>query len=310
VSRLRAVVLGARTVRQGLGPWVARTLNELGVDVRGVAGSSPETARDAARGLKERFDIDCRAHASAAEALDAERPDVVVICTPYEVHREHLELAAEAGTHTLCEKPLWWEPRASKRVETTGALVDAFRARGLHLSTLTQWPCTLPAWFELFGDPRPTFERFDMKLGPTRIDELAVVDSAPHALSLLECVLGPGDVEAVRWRADGDRGELTFAYDHRTGVTRCSLRLERHAKPPRPAGYGFDGHWAEREIEPSTYAMSFVAGDRRIPFPDPLRTRLSEFLASAEAGEPADREALVAAVRNLERLVASVSVGR
>lgn len=302
----RAVVIGARTVRQGIGPWVARTLDELGVEVRAVVGSSEETAAQAAHDLRERFGIACRSHADLELALAEECPDVVAICTPNERHREHLERVAAAGVHALCEKPLWWEADARDRAAATRAIVDAFRERALHLTTLTQWPCTLPAWFALFPEQRlAPFERFEMKLGPRRIDAHAIVDSAPHALSMLERVFGLGDVEEARWTADGDRAELAFGYRHETGVVDCALRLERHPQPPRPAGYGFDGHWAERVIDPQTYAMSFVAGDRRRAFPDPLRTRIGEFLAAAQAGTPTDREALVGAQRNLERLVRS-----
>ncbi|MGB1286316.1 MAG: Gfo/Idh/MocA family protein, partial [Aggregatilineales bacterium] len=40
------------------------------------------------------------------EALLAENPDAVIICSENSKHREHTELAARAGVHVLCEKPI------------------------------------------------------------------------------------------------------------------------------------------------------------------------------------------------------------
>src|SRR5690349_15324079 len=43
---------------------------------------------------------------STHEALIAEKPDGVVICSENAKHRELVELAARAGVHVLCEKPI------------------------------------------------------------------------------------------------------------------------------------------------------------------------------------------------------------
>ncbi|WP_049901374.1 Gfo/Idh/MocA family protein [Halococcus agarilyticus] len=50
--------------------------------------------------------FDCAWYEDAATMLEGETPDVVTVCTPSGAHLSSVELAAEHGIDTLCEKPL------------------------------------------------------------------------------------------------------------------------------------------------------------------------------------------------------------
>nr|HMT22486.1 Gfo/Idh/MocA family oxidoreductase [Promineifilum sp.] len=63
------------------------------------------------------------------EALLAERPDGVLVCSENTRHRPLVELAAAAGAHVLCEKPL-----ATTR-EDAAAMIAACRTAGVSLMT-------------------------------------------------------------------------------------------------------------------------------------------------------------------------------
>lgn len=63
-----------------------------------------DLARDAAEGFAARWGAPA-VHDTLAEMLDAERPDVVLICTPPGVHREQTLAAFAAGAHVVVEKP-------------------------------------------------------------------------------------------------------------------------------------------------------------------------------------------------------------
>ena len=62
--------------------------------------------RDAvkARALADRFGIPA-VHADLAQAIDAERPDLVDIITPPETHRAFAALCADRGIPAICQKP-------------------------------------------------------------------------------------------------------------------------------------------------------------------------------------------------------------
>ncbi len=63
------------------------------------------------------------------EALLAARPHAVIVCSENARHRAHVELAAAAGVHVLCEKPL------APTVADAQAMVAACARAGVVLST-------------------------------------------------------------------------------------------------------------------------------------------------------------------------------
>lgn len=97
----------------------ARSARLAGAHLVGLASSSAEQARQAAR------ELGAERHFESAEALVAAPDvDVVHICTPNDLH-EPLALAAlERGKHVVCEKPLALDLAGAQR------LLDAARAHG------------------------------------------------------------------------------------------------------------------------------------------------------------------------------------
>src|SRR4029078_9765831 len=86
----------------------------------GIADTMIERARGAAR----EFDIP-PATADAAELLSRDDIDVIDVCTPSHTHFELALAALEAGTHVLCEKPVAYDYRYTKRAD------DLARSQGL-----------------------------------------------------------------------------------------------------------------------------------------------------------------------------------
>lgn len=75
---------------------------QLGQNVRLVAGCDPDpAARDHARD-KWRLAV----FSDPREMLQSVKPDIVAVCTPPHLHREHVQLALDHGCHVFCEKPL------------------------------------------------------------------------------------------------------------------------------------------------------------------------------------------------------------
>jgi predicted dehydrogenase len=84
-----------------IGTVHVEALRRLGIQVRGVVGSSSArgTERARAAGLP-------RAYGSMEEMLADERVDVVHITSPNHLHHAHATAALKAGKHVVCEKPL------------------------------------------------------------------------------------------------------------------------------------------------------------------------------------------------------------
>jgi len=99
-----------------IGEVHARAVRRAGARLVGVAASTPERGRTAARLL------DAEAAFAHAEAM-ATSPDVDVvhICTPNHLHAGLAEATLAAGKHVVCEKPLATDASAARRLATAAA---------------------------------------------------------------------------------------------------------------------------------------------------------------------------------------------
>ena len=93
-----------------------------GVDLIGIADDDLERGQQNA----QQFDTHLFPN---YEALLTEKPDGVLVCSENNNHRTLVEMAAQAGAHVLCEKPL-----ATTR-EDAQAMIDACREAGVILMT-------------------------------------------------------------------------------------------------------------------------------------------------------------------------------
>jgi predicted dehydrogenase len=113
--------IGAAVIGTGfIGTVHVEQLRRIGVDVRGVLGSTPERGRARADALSVG-----RAYASLDEILDDPEVDVVHVTSPNHLHVPQASAILAAGKHVVCEKPL-----AMTAAESRG-LVEQARASGL-----------------------------------------------------------------------------------------------------------------------------------------------------------------------------------
>ena len=306
------VLVGARTVRQGTGPFIAAGLQAAGAEVAAIVGTSEESVREARSALIEQCQIEPRTYTELSRALEAERPDAVVICSPWRWHGQQLAQVARAGSHCLVEKPLVW-PASLAEVEV---LVAAFEQRGLLLQMVAQWPCTLPSFIALHGPLPQQIDAFQMGLSPISIDRHMITDSAPHFISMLQALLGPGDFEQVQIMRGDQRSDesgehsasqlaLETVYSHPAGRTSCQLHLRTSASRPRPAWYQVNELRVDREVELPEYQQYFSTAGDRVPLPDPIHQVAARFVRDLAGSGATAGEELRAGHRNLLQLAAA-----
>ncbi|MGH0030077.1 MAG: Gfo/Idh/MocA family oxidoreductase [Myxococcota bacterium] len=287
MSRPRVGIVGARRRRQGLGPYVARDLAAAGADVPCFLAHRAETLGETRRGLAEAAGVDATGYLDL-DTLLAECPvDALAILSPAETHARHLDRAARAGLHVLCEKPfVWGEPGL---VERTGDLLARFAAAGRQVWENCQWPWTLPGFEALHpGALEHPPRRFAMELEPASRGLQSLADALPHALSLLErLVPGPARVEDPEFSTRDPRADaLTIRFRYRTADRACEATVTLRAtdRLPRRAAYALDDRRAERLVSPSDYRLSFADADRSVPIADPLTRLVADFVAALRDG--------------------------
>ena len=304
---IKVMIIGARRRRQGIGEFLAQAFSMAQADVCAIVGTTAETAAEAQTALHQRYGIQCAAYSSVATALEVETPDIVVICSPFEAHLEQLRLVMQSGAHCLCEKPLWWE-QSQDRLAVTRELVDGFRDRGRYLALVAQWPYTLAAFYSLYPQVKDQpITDVEMMLSPMRPGRIMILDAVPHLLSILQHLLGHGQIDNPRLSfSDPDQRhlELDFDYRHATGVTRARFRASVCEQPPRPASYAINGLRVEREIILPEYTLSFVGDSGRVELEDPLQLLVNDFLHKVSTQCTLDRESLIDSIAALEQIYA------
>ncbi len=304
----KIIVVGARSARQGTGPFIAAAFNRLGADVCAIVGTSNSSVQQAQEMLHLKSDIQCRGYVDLAQAVDSENPDVVAICSPYTFHAEQLELVADAGCHALVEKPFIW-PASQRELD---AIVATFSGKGRLLQVVNQWPNTLPYFEELHGSFATPPSDFQMRMSPLSLGPSAIPDSSPHFLGMLHALLGPGQCEDVVIKlVTGGGGhslhELRVGcnYRHQRGLARAQLRLQTCEQRPRPAWYQIDGKRVDREVELPQYTQYLVSGKRRALLPDPMEQIVEDFLQNLVKNAVTDVEALQLGHANLLNIAAA-----
>ena len=102
--------------------YLPRLLADPTVQVIGAADDDPARGQEGAA----KFGIP---YFDSYDALLAQRPQAVLVCSENTRHRAHVELAAAAGAHVLCEKPL------ATTTHDAQAMVQACAAAGVTLMT-------------------------------------------------------------------------------------------------------------------------------------------------------------------------------
>jgi predicted dehydrogenase len=278
---VRVGLVGARRVRQGLGPFVARDLRAAGAEVPCFLVSHEASLEPARAQLAEVAGIDARGYVSL-DAMLAERLDALAICSPHETHLHYLEAALSARLHALCEKPLVW---GVDDLAGTGArLVRGFAERGLLLRENCPWHHVLPAFERLYPGAlaRPPL-RFAMRLQPAGRGLRMLADALPHPLSLLQA-LAPGASPRAREvcfsdpSPDAETLELRFRYSAGDASLAVRIELERSDAHPRHVWFELDGRRADRVVAPPDYRLSLRGEGRSVALDDPLGRLVAEFV--------------------------------
>ena len=302
-------IIGARRVRQGLGPYLARFVHDAGHRVTAVVGTSPESAAAAADAIHAELGIRPHPCTRSEDLHDLDR-HVLIVASPHETHDPWLRHAFEHHADVLCEKPLVWGTREDAARGEHWA--RAFHGEELVLRVNAQWPWTLESFRALHPEAPSRPRSFRMHMPPRTHGFDALLDCLSHPLSML-AHLAPGEEaqvcdlrfeeggpDALRWR-------ITLRYQAPHGAIETELVFDATPDQRRTTSYALDEFAAVRTVDPASYAMTLAdpdAPERSIPLPDPTPRLVRSFLDLAERGEGASIDpAAVPGMRHLVEIV-------
>ncbi len=193
-------------------------------------------------------------------------------------------------------------------------MVRLSKAKNVVLHINTQWPFTLPTYYEIFPQQEHAVEAvksFSMWLSPQSTDKEMIVDAAPHLLSMLYALVGAGRIQNIESNYQSKRSKdelnIEFEYLHATGDTKVSFSLNSTNTIPKPAAYAINNKRVDRHVELSNYLISLHTSDKQLPVVDPLVCSIKNFLSSIYSKSSSDEVALIDGMTHLAQIYQAVN---
>jgi hypothetical protein len=274
-------IIGARTNNQGTGPWIANFLSRHGAVITSILGTKKETVFDAVNDLQQRFGIICQGHTEWHALMASGRPDLLVIASPPDTHREYLALALQTKIPVFCEKPFLWDKKRDN-LSDAGMLIDGFLDNEVPLFINTQCPENLEEFQKIHPEcDMKNIRSFDMELCPSSSGRSMLIDAMPHAWSMLTALAGRGRLESIQVTFSNEQQcDVHGVYLHAQGSCIFHVTLRNRTEQPRPFGYTINGYRVDRVIDTKDYSMSFKTDSGVYSIADPLEKRIKKVLTS------------------------------
>ena len=103
MEKLGAAIIGCGWVAE---EYVKAFEKDERSEVRALVSRNPANAQR----YRDRYGLKCRIETDASKMLEQKDVDIVVVCTPHNVHTQYVVAAAEACKHVIIEKPVALTP--------------------------------------------------------------------------------------------------------------------------------------------------------------------------------------------------------
>jgi len=279
---MKVSIVGAGKKRNGIGEYIARYFHENGANVTAVLGTTEETSKRASMALRK-YGIEARSCTDFLEMVDREKPDAAVIASPASTHFDYLVKCIHFGLNIFCEKPFIWGD-ADDMERQAEAVLEKAREKRLIVAMNSQLPFLIRSYETICG--KIEVERtnhFVINLCPAVSGREMIPESAPHALSLLHHVFGPGKIQRLSFEPAEER-KMTIRFEYLFDQSECdvSINLTTQEKQPRDLSFGFNGRIVTRSLDLKDYAIYFNYEDLRVRVCDPLEQSVKNFMDAVE----------------------------
>jgi len=285
---MKITIIGAGRNKSGIGQYIGKYFQKNGATVTSVLGTTEKTARKASSILTQ-YGIDATYYTDFNTMMNRERPDAVVIASPALTHYEYLIKCVKEGVHIFCEKPFVWQDKSD--IDINSLLKNIFEtaeSNNLKIAMNSQCPFSLPYYEQLCGPvDSQKVDTFFIRLSPIVSGREMILESVPHALSILYMVLGDGEIGNLRIQGYKEKIITTFHYIFTAGYCEVMIELVRTILQPRSFSYGFNGKIFHRVLDLDTYDISFKHSGKILRIKDPLELSVQDFISAVrEKREP------------------------
>lgn len=205
-------IIGAGRTRNGIGEYIGKYFHKHGGKVTSVLGTTEKTSLQASLALR-RYGIEARPYVDFDQMVRAQKPDAVVIASPSSTHYEYLLKCIDSELHIFCEKPFIWNRHMDLRKRVEEIFEKAYEKK-ITIAMNSQWSFSIDAYEAICGKIMiQKLNTFFIRMSPPFPGREMIPESVPHALSLLYCLLGVGEIEDLSFESDGEREvNIKFSY--------------------------------------------------------------------------------------------------
>ena len=278
---MKTAIIGAGRNKSGIGQYIGKYFQKNRASVISVLGTSEKTARRVSSNLTQ-YGINATYYTDFKRMMKRERPDAVVIASPALTHYEYLIKCVKERVHIFCEKPFVWQDKSD--IDINSLLKNIFEtaeSNNLKIAMNSQWPFSLPYYEKLCGPINyQKVDTFFIRLSPMVSGKEMILESVPHALSILYTVFGDGEIGNLSIEAYKERITTKFHYFFTTGYCEVMIELVRTILPPRSFSYGFNGKIIHRVLDLDIYDIFFKYSDKTLKIRDPLELSVQDFISA------------------------------
>jgi predicted dehydrogenase len=285
---LKVAIVGA----SGIGMHHARWHHLSGSEVVAFLGTSQTSCEQTASRLSDYFGFSGRAYTHLDVLLEKEKPDIVDVCSPFHLHRSHVEAVLGAGCHVICEKPLCWDMAKSldEIIDDGEAMQAALEvAEGLWVMS-AQYPASTPIYMGFYTKSVGRCDRIESvymemevkgRKGP-KFGEDIWIDLATHPLSLARGFLPGYEIDWKTAQCAIDERENRARFDMVKDAQRCQvdfvLRDIDAGTPIRRFGVnGFWVDWQGYADADGVYRAKLTHGDTSVRCNDFMHILIEDF---------------------------------
>jgi len=280
---MKTAIIGAGRNKNGIGQYIGKYLQKNGANVVSVLGTNVESVQKASSHLSH-YGINATNYIDFHRMVKRERPDAIVIASPALTHYEYLMKCVDEGVHVFCEKPFFWQQEENIDIQTL--LENIFEkavSKDLKIAMNSQWPFSLPHYEELCGSINiRQVDTFFISMSPMVSGKEMIVESVPHALSILYSVFGDGKINNLNIEAHEDKIMLKFHYISAVRNCEVLIDLARKMLQPRSFSYGFNNKIIHRKIDLDRYDIFFNYSNRNLKINDPLELSVQDFISAVK----------------------------
>lgn len=294
----QVAILGASGIGKNHAAWFAKH----GCHIAAFAGSSAATVEATQKVIESRLGYVPRGYTSVSHLLQNEKLDAVCVSTPPQLHFEQVQQCLQSGIHTLCEKPLVYNPQLDSKLLISQAqqLVELAASRQVLLGTQMQYPFIAEKLCEMAQVMPKEVETFKVEmetknLKPGRSHETVWVEMAPHPISVLQRISQNTrlDETSIRCTISELETDATFVLERNDGppvraqiITRCNPTATTPLRRFTLNGNAID--YAGRKNENGDFLtyLSPESSGTEIEMPDLVDLLIGNFVAACQQKEP------------------------